>query len=361
MKTRILAATAAALLLAAPLGAPSPDGIAGPDAAAKGKHKDKGLQILAADYDAATGTATVEMRWHKQELRRPGDDEGHLVIYGETADGPVVAHDETVALDREHRIRHVIRLAPDERAKLAGADSVLVAATHKHDDDGGLYDRAWYDVETADGGAGRAAPRDTPACGGPFGPDGNYLGCSLRAANLAGVVLDRSNLYTADLSGANLTGASLVDTTLVQTKLVVANLTGADLTSAAMGSASLYGAVLTNATLSGALMQYVQVTYVHLDGAKLDHADLTGAFGTGALFAGANLSRAILHIADLETADLTGADVTNADLTAVDLDGANLTNANLTGSDVTDAHFDGARFCNTIMRDGTVNNADCPS
>ena len=72
----------------------------------------------------------------------------------------------------------------------------MVAATHKHDDDGGLYDRAWYDVAIARTRAGTDAamqvqdPRGEPStCEGPFGPRVKLVYCHLQGANLSGMDL----------------------------------------------------------------------------------------------------------------------------------------------------------------------------
>ena len=70
---------------------------------------------------------------------------------------------------------------------------------------------------------------------------------------------------------------------------------------------------------------------------------------------GVNLKGAYLYAANLTGANLTGAW----------LSGVNLTDANLTGADLTDAenfntaNTTGAKFCKTIMPDGTTNNSGC--
>ena len=47
------------------------------------------------------------------------------------------------------------------------------------------------------------------------------------------------------------------------------------------------------------------------------------------------------------------------DLTGADLRKANLSNADLTGAELNFADLTGTTFCNTMMPDGSVNNADC--
>jgi hypothetical protein len=114
-----------------------------------------------------------------------------------------------------------------------------------------------------------------------------------------------------------------------------------------------------------------------LHDAKLDRADLTKADLSGAKMSDANLSRADLHWADLRNADLHGAALSGAYLSGADLREADLRGANLTKADLREANLRGAnlrkavlseakleladaKFCNTTMPDGTVNNRDCP-
>ena len=77
-----------------------------------------------------------------------------------------------------------------------------------------------------------------------------------------------------------------------------------------------------------------------------------------------------LEEANLIGANLKGADLTGTDLTKANLWGANLNNANLTDADLIDAilqnaenfntaNTTGAKFCKTIMPDGTTNNSGC--
>ena len=68
---------------------------------------------------------------------------------------------------------------------------------------------------------------------------------------------------------------------------------------------------------------------------------------------------------DLSRVNLKGAYLYAANLTGAWLSGVNLTDANLTGADLTDAenfntaNTTGAKFCKTIMPDGTTNNSGC--
>ena len=92
-------------------------------------------------------------------------------------------------------------------------------------------------------------------------------------------------------------------------------------------------------------------------GPDLSYANLPGIDLTGAR---------ILTAANLRGANLSGANLTGATLTGADLTGANLTNADLTATNLTDAKtffiptsVKGAKFCRTIMPNGSVNNSGC--
>ena len=61
----------------------------------------------------------------------------------------------------------------------------------------------------------------------------------------------------------------------------------------------------------------------------------------------------------LSEADLTGADLREADLTEAELNFADLSDSDLTGADLSNSDLTGTTFCNTMMPDGSVNNADC--
>jgi hypothetical protein len=112
---------------------------------------------------------------------------------------------------------------------------------------------------------------------------------NLRAADLAGLHLNRANLSGADLGGARLNRADLSGADLSGAHLNRTFLTGADLSAASLYTADLSAAELSAAGLSG----------VNLNGANLSGANLSGA----------NLSGANLSGADVSAANLTGADL----------------------------------------------------
>ena len=73
----------------------------------------------------------------------------------------------------------------------------------------------------------------------------------------------------------------------------------------------------------------------------------------------ANLFRTYLREANLTGANLREANLSNADLTGAELNFANLFRADLRKADLSDSDLTGTTFCNTMMPDGSVNNADC--
>lgn len=75
---------------------------------------------------------------------------------------------------------------------------------------------------------------------------------------------------------------------------------------------------------------------------------------------GANFSFSNLFMADLTGAFLISATLEQAILREANLAGSNLSGANLAGANLTDADLTGAVFCNTVLPDGSISNANCP-
>ncbi len=92
-----------------------------------------------------------------------------------------------------------------------------------------------------------------------------------------------------------------------------------------------------------------------LPSADLSYKTLANANLSGANLTEVNLMRADLKNADLSYTELAGATFTWADLKGVDFTGANLKGAVLAGS----RNIGNALFCDTVMPDGCVNNANC--
>lgn len=100
---------------------------------------------------------------------------------------------------------------------------------------------------------------------------------------------------------------------------------------------------------SGCYYGYTDMSNVDLSSATFSDAQFPFTTLSGTKFTGANLS-----YTQMGYAVLTNANLTNANLT-----GAYLYGANLRGSSVSGAIFTNAQYCNTVMPDGTTNNANC--
>jgi hypothetical protein len=94
-----------------------------------------------------------------------------------------------------------------------------------------------------------------------------------------------------------------------------------------------------------------------LEAVGASNADLDGADFSGARLVGADLRDASLRNAKLVGTFLSGADMSRADLTNADLTDAWLIGTNLDDADLYRMVSTNARFCNTVMPDGTV--SDC--
>jgi hypothetical protein len=115
------------------------------------------------------------------------------------------------------------------------------------------------------------------------------------------------------------------------------------------GPAALFIDDATGKVIDGCLIQrYAWCQFAKLSNADLSGVDLFTANLHGADLRGANLSNAILFRADLSRANLSNADLSNANLASADLSEANLRGATLSG-----ATLDSARFCRTMMPNGT--------
>ncbi len=97
----------------------------------------------------------------------------------------------------------------------------------------------------------------------------------------------------------------------------------------------------------------------------LTRADLRWAAVYAAELGGApNLVDGVLDRSDLSGANLYGANLEgtslrNANLTGADLSWSVMIGTDLTGADLTGAKLTGIIFCDTIMPDGTANDAHC--
>ncbi len=100
--------------------------------------------------------------------------------------------------------------------------------------------------------------------------------------------------------------------------------------------------------------QAVEMQEVELYGSTLEEADFQDA-----QLQGARLEYALLLGAEFQHASLEGADLRGALLSGARFLDANLTRANLQSAITLEAGFAGAKFCETTMPSGSVNDSDC--
>jgi uncharacterized protein YjbI with pentapeptide repeats len=205
------------------------------------------------------------------------------------------------------------------------------------------------------------------------------VGCDLRGANLEGANLEGANLEGAFIGQSNLNGANLNQINMNGTNLSKASLNRTYLSKAQLDKADLSKAQLDKADLSEASLHRAYLSEAYLSEANLYNSDLSEASLHRAYLSEANLNSANLYNADLYGANLRGtnlrgADLRGADLRGADLRGADLSKAKLNNTklyseklnkyapselDLLEALVDSAKFCNTIMPDGSINNDDC--
>jgi uncharacterized protein YjbI with pentapeptide repeats len=89
-------------------------------------------------------------------------------------------------------------------------------------------------------------------------------------------------------------------------------------------------------------------------------ADFTDANIEGANFAGANLKGVLFEGANASNANFRDANLREASFYKADVSGADFTNAILDNADFEDAITEGAIYCNTKMKDGSMSNEGCP-
>lgn len=173
----------------------------------------------------------------------------------------------------------------------------------------------------------------------------------LNGAQFPGADLSASDLYAAQLFNANFRGATL---------------NGANLTEALLSSAGFYGAVLCEGvnSLVPVLNRGMPVG-VQMSGATMDLADFQNAWLIGALLA-TNPDDSLKKVTNLTDANfrdasLKGADLSYSMLNFADFSGADLTDANFKGAAMFKVKMQGARFCRTIMSDGSTKSDGCPA
>ncbi|MBM3543532.1 MAG: pentapeptide repeat-containing protein, partial [Alphaproteobacteria bacterium] len=139
-----------------------------------------------------------------------------------------------------------------------------------------------------------------------------------------------------------------LDTFLTTNACKYCDLTGADLSGRDMRGADLQNAQLGEANLSGADLSTLAMEK------RTQPSNLESANLRGANLSNANLAKAAAARVYLREANLTGADLSGADLSHANLQDANLAKAMLDGT-----RLGGAKFCGTIMPDGSTNDSGC--
>ena len=131
-----------------------------------------------------------------------------------------------------------------------------------------------------------------------------------------------------------------------------------DLTGAAFDGMNLRGANLQNAKVEGATFKNVDmaprqmektIQFTNLENGNFRSVDFTGALLVNSVLAGGYFRDANFTVTNLENADMSGGNFKKA----------NFTGANLLGARLDGAKLNEAVFCNTVMPDGLVNDANC--
>ncbi|MGZ3305321.1 MAG: pentapeptide repeat-containing protein [Asticcacaulis sp.] len=175
--------------------------------------------------------------------------------------------------------------------------------------------------------------------------DSDFTAAILTDCDMAGCILDKSNLFCADLQLANLTRASLRRVDLRGACLRGANLSGADLHEADLRE----GALALPDKQAG--LAYVEISmrtsdanYANLRGANLERSKLSGIQAMKADF-----TDAVMKSCKLVRANLKQAIMDNVDLAGADLSGADLSGASLKDAVLIDAKTDSWRTEHTDM------------
>lgn len=227
-------------------------------------------------------------------------------------------------------------------------------------------------------GCGSATSGCPPDCLGAKSWGADWSGmdwheAQLIEANLRKILIGRSNLQNADLSGSLMAGAGLEQSNLTDTQLIGANLThasfnGADLTRTNLSAADLSGADMTRVTLISANLRGALLRETRLVNADLNRQNMSGSNLTGANLVGANLSRVKLMGSTLSRANLDGANLKSADLSGswinlgrlvgADLSGASLNGASLIGAELTGANLRGANLSGAVLVGAELRGSD---
>ncbi|MGI9254266.1 MAG: pentapeptide repeat-containing protein [Thermomicrobiales bacterium] len=179
--------------------------LAGVDAG-KGNHgPSTGIAVQSVSYDATSGKLTTKVRWNTRDLKRGGRDELRIAVYNDSKD-PAVLRDRTVVATPDKRQRtYRIKLSRKQRDAASDGGHLTVVATHKHADDGGLFEGVWlYRLGV------NATTRSGSVNCTLIQAGADLSGCTLSGANLSYTDLAETNFAEATMSATNLTNANLV-------------------------------------------------------------------------------------------------------------------------------------------------------
>ena len=179
-------------------------------------------------------------------------------------------------------------------------------------------------------------------------------GCSIASytkcpnVDLSGQYLQGAFLSYADLSGADLSGVNLKAGSISFGNFRDVNFKGAELSATSMVRTKLQNGDLTK----------TQMVLNDNTEAKMRSVKLDGSIIASSTFVGADLSQA-----SFTKAVVNGVSFNKADISGVDFTGANLAESNFVGAIDDGTKWDGAKFCNTLMPDGSVRgetDSECP-
>lgn len=152
-------------------------------------------------------------------------------------------------------------------------------------------------------------------------------------------------------------GCDLSNEDLSFAELEEANLSKANLEGAILGAAKLSSANLSGANLRFAVLRQAELHNTVFDGADLTSAEFRCGAGTCTRLSGTSFRNANLTRADFRVVGFTP--VGEEGLEGVDFTGADLTEATFEGASLRGALMEQAKFCRTIMPDGSLSNRDC--
>lgn len=172
--------------------------------------------------------------------------------------------------------------------------------------------------------------------------------CRFDDADLAGIEADSLSLEECSLRGADLTGLLCPALRIRDSALDGAILRGVE-----AYEAEITGSAFTSADLTRSKLNLSRIRDCDFSGAAFDDANLFGADLTGSRFRGVDLAKALMDGTKLERVDLSLASLRGHGFRSQRLARVNLTEADLAACDFTDAVFDGCYLVGAFMDEET--------